>query len=339
MKREPWWSPEEPSGVLLSNRWVQTFVFELPQLKQKELEASLRYKVQAMLPVDTASFAFRTQFFRQGKKNYGAAFLASKAAQDVLPNPARKFRVGLPLLLPKLSPPKTLLIVSTPEGLSTHYYEDRLLKASFAPIEATDMKLRARILAQCPGAQIVALAPDPKFPLPADLGKSEASEGARSELMKAFPSWDPPPRRKYLQILASLLLASGLALCALSLGDSLHAREKRNEEWKAWLKRTETQAATPSLREQAMRLLKAEGIPIPELFAHLSKAWGSETRIIDFEWSQEKLRLTADSRSALASMRSLSADPWFRGIRIGEIRTQKDGSEQFTIEGGLSIDF
>jgi hypothetical protein len=223
--------------------------------------------------------------------------------------------------------------------LATHYYEERLLKASFAPIEPADMKLRARILAQCPGAELIALAPDPKYPLPPDLGASEASESARTELMKAFPSWDPPPRRKYQRFLGFLLLAAGLGLCALSLGDSLSLRERRNEEWKTWLGKMASQAAAPSFRDQATKLLKAQGLPVPELFAHLSAAWGSETRIIDFEWSQDKLRLTATSRSALASMQKLSSDPWFRNIRIGEIRNQKDGSEQFTIEGGLSIDF
>jgi hypothetical protein len=338
MKPQSWWSPEGASGSLLSNRWVQTFVFELPPLRRKELEASLRYKVQALLPVNTESFAFHMQFLRLGKKSYGAAFLASETAQDALPSPARKLRVGLPLLLPKDSPAKLLLIVSSPEGLASHYYEAGLLKASFAPIEPEDMELRARILAQCPGAELVALAPDPDFPLPPDLREREAPEALGQKLMDAFPLWDPPPPRRYPQLLGLLLLAAGLALCALALAGSLTARERRNEAWRSWLKQAESRSAAPSLQEQGAKLRKAQGAPIPELFAHLSRAWGSETRIVDLEWAQGKLTLTASSLSALASLRKLGADPWFRDIRIGDIRTQKDGSELFTIEGGLSID-
>ena len=48
--------------------------------------------------------------------------------------------------------------------------------------------------------------------------------------------------------------------------------------------------------------------------------------------------MTATSASALASLRKLTYDPWFHALRVGDIRTQKDGSELFTVEGGLSID-
>ena len=70
----------------------------------------------------------------------------------------------------------------------------------------------------------------------------------------------------------------------------------------------------------------------------IAAAWGRETQIIDLEWNGGTLSLTATSASALASLRKLTYDPWFHALRVGDIRTQKDGSELFTVEGGLSID-
>lgn len=344
MKQLFWWSPESPDnpdaplGTILSHRWVQTFVFELPPLKRAELETSLRFKVQATLPVNAENYAFHTQLFRQGKKTCGAAFLASENVKELLPSPSKSLRVGVPLFLPKTPAPKVLLFVSTPEGLVSHYYEAGLLKTSFAPIAPSDQEVRSRILAKCPDADILALAPDPRYPVPADLVGKEATEALRAKLFEAFPSWDTPPRRRLPQILSSLLLAAGLLLCLGALRDSWSAREDRNAAWSAWLKKNESLATAPNSKDKSAALIKAMGTPVPELFAHLAEAWGHDTRIIDLEWTQEKLTLTATSPSALASLRRLTADPWFRAIRVDDIRTQKDGSDIFTIEGGLSID-
>ena len=97
--------------------------------------------------------------------------------------------------------------------------------------------------------------------------------------------------------------------------------------------------AVPSYRDQTAQLLKAQGAPVPELFSHLAKAWGNDTRIVNLEWVQGKLTLSAVSASALTSLRKLTSDPWFRNIRVGDIRTQKDGSEVFVVEGNLSIEY
>jgi hypothetical protein len=345
VKQQAWWSPngsdspEDLPGALLSYRWVQTFVFELPPLKRTELETSLRYKVQATLPVNAEDFVFHTQLFRHGKKMYGAAFMATATAKDALPASARTLRVAAPLLLPKMSAPKVLLFVSTPEGLGGHYYEEGLLKASFAPVDPEDMELRARILARCPDAEIVGLAPDPRYGLPVDLQEKEPAESTRTKLLDAFPFWEPPPRRRFPQVVAAVLLAAGFALCIFSLWSSWSYRAQRNEIWKEWLKRTESVKAAPSYQEQTAGLLKAQGAPVPELFEHLAKAWGSDTRIVQLEWSQGKLALTAECPSALSSLRKLTADPWFRNIRVDDIRTQKDGSELFIVEGSLAFDY
>jgi len=67
MKQNVWWSPNGSDGTLLSHRWVQAFVFELPPLKHAELQKTLRYKVQAMLPVNTEGLAR----CRQGRSEIG----------------------------------------------------------------------------------------------------------------------------------------------------------------------------------------------------------------------------------------------------------------------------
>jgi hypothetical protein len=337
MKRLAWWSPEHAEGMILSSRWVQTFVVELPPLKEAELEVTLRYKVQAMMPVNTDGFVFHTRFFTKGKKTYGAAFLVSESAQKALPSPAGKLRVGLPLQTPAQAGRKVLLFIATPDGISAHYYVEGILTTSFAPIAADDMELRERILAECPEAELICLAPDPAYAFPPDLRGKEPQEALQGALLDAFPLWDEMHPRRLPRIIACLLAAAGIALGALSLGRAIESREQRNEAWKVYLVKEEAaMAANPRDRTEA--LLKAQGAPVPELFEHLATVWGDGTRIVDLEWAEGKLSLTARSHSALDSLRQLTADPWFHGIRIGDIKTQKDGSEEFTIEGGLNLD-
>jgi len=344
MKKHTWWTPsttDDPTastGTLLSHKWVQAFVFELPPLKHGELQTTLRYKVQAMLPVNAEGFAFHTQLFHHAKRTLGAAFLASEAAKDQLPMPAKTLRVGVPLLLPQALPSKTLLFVSTPEGLTSHYYEESLLRTSFAPISLKDRELRNRIITKCPDAEIVALAPDEACPLPADLQEKEPSDAICSKIMDAFPLWEPAPPRRLPQAVGAALLAAGLALCVLTMWRSWSVRKERNDLWKTWLKKTETVMTAPKYQDQTVQLIKAQGAPIPELFTHLAKVWGNETRITNLDWVQGKLTLTAVSPSALTSLRRLTSDPWFRNIRVDDIRTQKDGTEMFIVEGALSID-
>ncbi len=117
MKPVQWWSPtsQGAEGQLLSRRWVQTFVFELPDLNQAELKSSLRYKVQATLPVTTEQFEFHTQLFRHGKKKYGAAFLIPSTVFPDLPKQTRTLRVGVPLVLPSTFSRQVLLFIAAPK--------------------------------------------------------------------------------------------------------------------------------------------------------------------------------------------------------------------------------
>jgi len=134
------------------------------------------------------------------------------------------------------------------------------------------------------------------------------------------------------------MLVVGMVLCGYWMGDSWSARAGRNEAWKDWLKKSEPLLSMPTSKQQTAALLKAQGAPVPELFEHLARDWGADTHIVELEWSQGKVSITAECPSALASLRKLTADPWFRSLRVDDIRTQKDGGELFTVEGALALD-
>jgi len=344
VKNVKWWNPEavedsaDSSAVLLSRRWVRTFAFELPALKRGELEATLRYKVRSALPVDIESCVIHTQVYRCSGKIVGIVFLA--ANEPALPpaGASRALRVGLPLFIPKGLGPRVLLFVSSPAGLEAQFYEQGILSTSFAPIAPDDAPLRLRILSQYPDAAIVGLAPDPAVPLPGDLAGAEPPSLVRRKLLESFPLWETRAPSRAPQLSTVLLMTAGLTLCAFALGNQLSAREKRNAGWKAWMAKAESIAAAPSAQEQRATWIKSQGVPVPELFSHLAAAWGTGTDITDLEWQDGKLVLTADSASALTSLRKLIADPWFHDIRVDTIQLQKDGREVFTVEGSLSID-
>lgn len=336
MKNIEWWTPKNPHGTLLSSQYVKTFVAELPELKAAELTTTLRYKVQALLPIQADDFSIHTRFFKQGKKTYGAAFLSPSADQSALPE-SRDIRVGVPLTMPKVIGERVLLFISTPAGLSAAYYEAQVLKTSFAPIDDNDVALRSRIVADCPGAEIICIDPDQRYPLPKELLTQTVKETLRDTIVGSFPLWKEPPRRGWPLALAILLAALGITLIGLALAREVTVRVERNEAWKAWLAKTD---ATLTTRAQSTsdRLIKEQGAPLPELFEHLAADWGSGTRVIDLEWTESKLSMTAVSPSALGSIQRLTADRWFKAIKVVDIKTQKDGSEEFTIEGGLNFD-
>ena len=342
MRGTAWWVPgadrRARSGTLLSQRWVQAYVFELPRLSRSESEASLRYKVQATLPVNTDGLELRTHLFDYGKRHCGAAFIVSGESRGLLPASEKSLRIATPLCLARHSPPKVLLFAATPEGLASSYYETGILKTSFTPIRTEDRDLRERILARCPGAEIWALPLDPRFPLPEDLCAFRTPNELGKKLIKSFPSLSQPWSRAAPGAIAAVLLAAGLILTGLAMHDAWAARYQRNEAWRAWLRGREASQQAPAPGEEAAAWAKAQGAPVPALFAHLASDWGSGARIVDLQWSQGKLTVTAESPSALSSLERLSGDPWFKDLRIDDIRPNKEGGELFTVEGGTSDD-
>jgi hypothetical protein len=338
MKQHSWWSPERPAGTLLSSKWVQTYIFELPRLRQSELAASLHYKVQAMLPLKVDAFAFHTRFFSRGKINYGVAFIANEETQKQLSASPSRLYVGVPLYLPKQAGESTLLFIVTPEGLSPHYYDKKVLKISFPPIPFEDLDLRAKIKSQYSQAEIWSIAPIPGTQLPRDLVDYEAPKAAQKALADAFPLLDEP-RARLLPLMAGIALAViGIVLIQSALNREIVAREERNAAWKTWIAKTSQSMPTTASHDKASQLLLAQGAPVPELFEHLARDWGESAKIDELDWAGGKLRLTATSRSALESARKLKADPWFRDIRVLDIKTQKDGMEELSLEGALHLD-
>jgi|GEM_PF-2278267 len=340
-----WWnssqrpSVSKPNGIYLSRKDVQAFVFPLPSLRKEELEASLRYKVQTLLPVQTESFAFQSHLFRHKGRNYGAAFLASPVVQGLSAVDAKELRLGFPLTIPDDWGSEVLLFVSSPEGLEVHVYEAGVLTSSFAPIKETDEALRQRILDRHSEARVMGIALDGHFPLPRDLTASSLSPAQTKRFVANLPLWNQPRQRAYPLVLAALFAVVGLLLLGNAAFHAAAVRQERNDRWSRWLKTIELAPDAASLKAQTAKLENLAGVPIPELFVHLAKVWPKgETIIQSLEWKASKLTLVAQSNSALTSLKQMDEDPWFRRVSVIEIRTQKDGSELFTIEGDVSRD-
>lgn len=335
MKPFQWWSPDS-HGTLLSRQWVQTFVFELPDLNQSELQTSLRYKVQATLPVQADQFVLHTQVFHREKRKYGVAFLVSKKVAESFPSHTRDFRIAVPLTVPKDWGNQVLLFIGTPEGLSPNLYEAGILTTSFALVDVGDRSLRQKLVEKFPQASVYGWEPIPQGILSSEF--LQPSEAEHRQGLFGLPHWDPPPPSPFPAVVGSLFLVAGMGLLAITLGNAWGFREQRNETWRVWLKQNESQSFAATGQQKWSTWQKASGVPVPELFLHLSAAWGQTTKILDLEWNQGKLTLTAESSSALASLKKLTADPWFKNIKVADIRTQKDGDESFSVEGGLSLD-
>ncbi len=198
--------------------------------------------------------------------------------------------------------------------------------------------MKRRLTDQFPNAEVMGFAPDAEVPLPYDLRDKQPSLALGKQLLRSLPLWDSPPPSKIPAIMGSILLAGGILLTGLALENAWSTREQRNETWKTWLKQNELQSIITASRDKKQLWIKARGAPVPELFVHLSTVWEDGTKILDLEWNQGKIVLTAESSSALASLRKLTSDPWFHNVRVDDIRTQKSGLEVFSVEGGLSLD-
>lgn len=330
-----WWSPDSP-GTLLSRQWVQTLVFELPDLNQAELQTSLWYKVQATLPVRADQFILHTQVFHREKTKYGVAFLVPKVAAESFPPKTRDLRVAVPLTVPKEWGHQVLLFVLTPEGLSPNLYDRGILTTSFALVDVADRSLRQKLVEKFPQASVYGWEPIPQGLLSSDFRQPTEAQSRQSLASLLF--WDPRPPSPWPGIVGSVFLVAGLALLMVTLGNAWELRVQRNEAWRGWLLQNEAESVATTGKQTWSAWLEASGVPVPDLFDHLSTAWGPGTKILDLEWTQGKLTLTAESSSALASLKKLTADPWFKNLKVADIRTQKDGKEAFSVEGELSFD-
>lgn len=323
-----WWNGSD--GTLLSRRFVQAYVFPLPGLKRAELETTLRYKVRTILPVQTDDFAFRTRLFRNAGKIFGAAFLATGDFQSLETARAKTLRLGFPLTVPAAWGNSVLLFIGAPEGVEAHLYEGGVLKTSFAPFSAGQTALLQRLLEKHREARVFGWAPDGAYTLP-----DGAWEPVPSSILAACPLWEQPAPRRYPVVLGAALLVCGLAFAVATAADATAQREHRNTVWKTWLKNA---GATPAQAATPLAIIQTAGLPVPDIFARMAKAWPTGTKVESLQWTPGKLVLVARSGSALRSLQALTADPWFRSLRVDDIHALKDGGEQFTVEGGLNLD-
>lgn len=341
MRRYRWHdgASEDAGAIVLLPRSAATvFVQPVSGIARGELETVLRHRVRAGLPVSMNGLDFRFRAMRRGGRSYGVALVGAPrfAVESIVG--AEAPRVGVPLFVPGELGDRVLVFLSSPDGIETNYYENGVLTRSYGPIPASDDSLRGRIIAEHPDARLAAMAPDPRYGLPKSLADSALPPSLCGRLAAAFPAWRTRLPGRAPAIAALLAVAIGTALGSFGLWRQIEVREARNAEWASWLSGAKTALAGEISAVRLSSWRAARGVPVPELFERLAGAWGSGTRILDLDWSNGVLRLEATSPSAMASLRKLLADPWFRGLRVVDIRAGEGGLERFSVEGSVQFD-
>ena len=327
MKPSTWWRPGLTEGWL-SRAWAQAFVFPLPALPKKELEASLRFKVQALVP--SADVVVHTRIFRHQGAIYGLALL------DRLPEPkppVSDLFLGMPLVLPSSWPPECLLAVATPEGWEVHGYANRLLAVSYPPFQLHSA-MAGKVLAQNSGKPLFWVAPDAAFvPTPPD--GAQPAPGWPASHPWGIP-WETPKESRGPWALGAVLLLVGIAALGVSVARGLEAKAERNQQWQNWLQSARTLAGAPALSAQRLAAGRAKaGEPLEDLLATFARVWPSGVEIRRFEVSDGKLTVTARAASALAAVSTLAQDPLGSRVRVVQIRPFP-GGEEFDLEGKVN---
>ena len=326
MSRVTWWQPGGEGG-LVSRAWAQVYVFPMPRLKQAELDASIRFKVQAMLPSQDVEIS--TQSFEHSGQVYGLAIV------DRFPDPrpsTKSIRVGHPVLLPKSWPKDCLLTVRSPEGWETHCFEQGELISSYPPIPH-DSVMFNKIRQQ--HASKVLLAIDP-----ANLGGKPPAEATAAPIWPArLPwgvSWTPAKPRHY-RILAGVVMGTvGLFLVGMTAVQSLSSVQSEVSRWKDWVENAQQRLASDSgstaLSKDQQRLV---GFDMAELLSDLSQAWPEGVKVTRLEVEGGKISLTARATSALSAVTKLKRSTLLSTLKVTQIRPVS-GSEEFDMEGNLA---
>jgi hypothetical protein len=321
-----WWQPGMPGG-LLSRRWAQAHVFPLPELKKEELEASLRFKAQALLPADELSM--KTRLFRHGGKLFGLVLVDRLPADRPTDD---KLSLGTLLQLPKTWPKKVLLAVESPEGWEVHRFEERLLAASFPPLSPSSTGFD-RLKLNHPDHQLVWYSPETGATGPEGF---EPCPGLPASMVWGIPWANPVPPKwpALLWTTAILLLVVGWGGGAWFQWDS---KTQRNEQWRQWVKQAQRQAAQALPASTDKAVPEDGGIPLEEIFQALAADWPYDVTIRKGEIQVKKLVITAQARSALEAVGALGKDSHFKSIRVLEVRPGA-GGEEFDLEGEWNYD-
>ena len=327
MKPAMWWKPGLSAGWL-SRTWAQGYVFPLPALKRSELEVSLRFKVQALLP--SPDLPLSTRFFSHQGTLYGLALL------DRLPvpkPPTQDLFLGMPLVVPSSWPQSCLLAVATPEGWEIHAYEKRILSASYPPVQ-TGSPVVQKILAHYPEQRVFWTVPDQECnPVPPRW--AQQAPDWPSTRPWGIP-WNAPKQPRWPWVVGGLLLAAGLAAWVLAGSALLQGKQERNRQWESWLGSARTLAGAPALSAQKLAAAQSKaGEPLDDLLSALARAWPSGVEIRRLEVSDGKLSLTARAPSALTAVSNLSKQALGTRVRVVQIRPFP-GGEEFDLEGKVA---
>jgi hypothetical protein len=323
-----WWQPGM-SGGLLSRRWAQAHVFPLPELKREELEASLKFKAQALLPSD--DLALKTRLFRHRGKLFGLVLVDRLPAER--PSDSQ-LTLGMPLLLPKNWPAKVLLAVETPDGWELHRYEDHLLRTSYPPLAAGSSGL-ARLMQEHAGFQFYWHSPEEGRYVAGPEGFDRCPDLPASQ--KWGIPWEDRAEPKWpavLWVLAVVLVVVGWGGGAWLVWD---AKAQQNDQWSHWLKQAQRQVTGISQANADKVRAQDGGVPLEGIFSALAQDWGEGIAIQKAEINQEKLVLTVRSHSALAAVAALSKDRRFKNVKVLEIRPGSN-AEEFDLEGEWNYD-
>lgn len=318
-----WWSPGQDEGWL-SRRWVQVIVVALPNLPPKQIEASLKYKVQTLLP--TPELAFSTRWFRYQGKTYGVAVI--NRFGEPAPR-GKKVLVGVSLQLPRTWPGRCRVAVATPDGWEIHWYDQHVLAQSYPPF-STDSKLVFRYLEEH--------SEDPVFWLNPGALPIQPPEWATSA--PAWPSnrawgfsWTVAAEPRWPWWVGGVFFATSMALVALGLGELFDSKQRRNQEWKQWVDQVtilDGQSVVSAQRIQALQ--ERSGVAFFEVMDGLHRAWSDQVEIQKISITGTTLSLTARASSALSASDLLDkASVPFR-FRVVEIR-QRPVGEEFDLEG------
>ena len=321
-----WWQPGRTGG-LVSRPWAQVFVFPLPSLRRADLDSSLRFKVQALLPGWEPRL--QTRFFRHQGRLYGLALV--DRLPDPHPEPNALF-LGMPPVLPGTWPPRCLLAVASPEGWEIHSYVDGVLSVSYPPVQAGS-PLVLKILGEASGVEVLTVVPDPAVTWEPIQGSRPAPPWPRRF---AWPSpWSGVREVQWPWAVGSVLAATGVLLMVLAGYLSWESRVDRNEQWGQWVRTAKTMTGTPTTAKNLATLATAAGERVPEVLAALGRVWPTGVVIRKLTLADSTLSVTARAPSALGAVSRLGQEPLVAQLRVVQIRPVA-GGEEFDLQGKVS---
>ncbi len=306
-------------GTVIPRSAYQVFVFDLPLLASRELEAAARFRVRSLSPLHPDQYQVYLDVFRQSKTVTVLAFLVPG---DLTPGP--QARAEFPARLPRSWPRD--LIVSQQAGDTTEFYVYRggILKAALPPAGSPRAveETWAALQREHPGLPV----------------EARSFSGLPAAFFPRFRKTLPVDRSWHW---AALPLVLGLGLAVWGGAQHLGRLEARNALWKTWLQERSTapgQGEAARIEKRWKELQPQAGFPLLEVLSRMAARWPEGVRIVVFEAREDRLQIEAEAVNALKSIEALLADPWFASLKVVRIRTNPAGADTFLLEGEVSDD-